>query len=129
MINRNAILVGGIKPHYYCLPVAKRREHKAALSDILEENLSGIQIIKAFGARRGLVAGVLLLHSVGLTALGTLFAAITSRIGRGEALLAGALLAACSDNPSPVAEAELARSADRLQGYMNPSWPPSASRR
>jgi zinc transport system substrate-binding protein len=30
-------------------------------------------------------------------------------------LLAGALLAACSDNPSPVAEPELARSADRLQ--------------
>ena len=24
IINRNAILVGGIRPHYYCLPVAKR---------------------------------------------------------------------------------------------------------
>jgi len=31
MINRNHILVGGIKPHYYCLPVAKRREHMEAL--------------------------------------------------------------------------------------------------
>lgn len=31
MINRNAILVGGIKPHYYCLPVAKREEHRVAL--------------------------------------------------------------------------------------------------
>ena len=31
MINRNAILVGGIKPHYYCLPVAKREEHRLAL--------------------------------------------------------------------------------------------------
>jgi dihydroorotase len=31
IINRNHILVGGIKPHYYCLPVAKREEHRVAL--------------------------------------------------------------------------------------------------
>ncbi|MET3613610.1 dihydroorotase [Rhizobium aquaticum] len=31
IINRNAILVGGIKPHYYCLPVAKRESHRVAL--------------------------------------------------------------------------------------------------
>ncbi|MDJ0827130.1 MAG: dihydroorotase [Rhodobacter sp.] len=31
VINRNHILVGGIKPHYYCLPVAKREEHRQAL--------------------------------------------------------------------------------------------------
>lgn len=31
VINRNAYLVGGIKPHYYCLPVAKREEHRVAL--------------------------------------------------------------------------------------------------
>jgi len=31
IINRNAILVGGIHPHYYCLPVAKREEHRRAL--------------------------------------------------------------------------------------------------
>lgn len=31
IINRNAILVGGIKPHYYCLPVAKRENHRLAL--------------------------------------------------------------------------------------------------
>ena len=31
VINRNHILVGGIKPHYYCLPVAKREEHRRAL--------------------------------------------------------------------------------------------------
>jgi dihydroorotase len=31
MINRNHILVGGIKPHYYCLPVAKREQHRLAL--------------------------------------------------------------------------------------------------
>lgn len=33
VINRNHILVGGIKPHYYCLPVAKREEHRLALVD------------------------------------------------------------------------------------------------
>jgi dihydroorotase len=31
MINRNHILVGGIRPHYYCLPVAKRSTHQQAL--------------------------------------------------------------------------------------------------
>ena len=31
IINRNHILVGGIKPHYYCLPVAKREKHRLAL--------------------------------------------------------------------------------------------------
>ena len=31
IINRNAILAGGIKPHYYCLPVAKRESHRQAL--------------------------------------------------------------------------------------------------
>ena len=31
IINRNHILVGGIKPHYYCLPVAKRESHRLAL--------------------------------------------------------------------------------------------------
>jgi len=31
MINRNAVLVGGIKPHMYCLPIAKREEHRLAL--------------------------------------------------------------------------------------------------
>ncbi len=31
VINRNHILVGGIKPHYYCLPVAKREQHRLAL--------------------------------------------------------------------------------------------------
>ena len=31
VINRNHILAGGIKPHYYCLPVAKRETHLLAL--------------------------------------------------------------------------------------------------
>ncbi len=30
-INRNAMLVGGIQPHNYCLPVAKREGHRLAL--------------------------------------------------------------------------------------------------
>ena len=30
-INRNAMLVGGMRPHAYCLPVAKREKHRLAL--------------------------------------------------------------------------------------------------
>jgi dihydroorotase len=30
-INRNAMFAGGIRPHAYCLPVAKREEHRVAL--------------------------------------------------------------------------------------------------
>ncbi len=31
MLNRNAMLVGGFRPHYYCLPILKREEHRQAL--------------------------------------------------------------------------------------------------
>lgn len=31
MINRNALFRGGIRPHHYCLPVAKREQHREAL--------------------------------------------------------------------------------------------------
>lgn len=31
LFNRNAIFQGGIRPHYYCLPVLKREEHREAL--------------------------------------------------------------------------------------------------
>ena len=31
LFNRNAIFNGGIRPHYYCLPVLKREEHRLAL--------------------------------------------------------------------------------------------------
>lgn len=31
VINRNHLLAGGIRPHYYCLPVAKRETHRLAL--------------------------------------------------------------------------------------------------
>ena len=31
LFNRNAIFTGGIRPHYYCLPVLKRETHRQAL--------------------------------------------------------------------------------------------------
>ncbi|MFT6423216.1 MAG: dihydroorotase [Thalassolituus sp.] len=31
--NRNHMLVGGIKPHFYCLPILKRNTHQQALQD------------------------------------------------------------------------------------------------
>ncbi len=31
VLNRNDLLAGGIRPHYYCLPIAKREEHRLAL--------------------------------------------------------------------------------------------------
>ena len=31
LYNRNALLVGGVRPHYYCLPVLKRETHRQAL--------------------------------------------------------------------------------------------------
>ena len=31
LYNRNAIFVGGVRPHYYCLPVLKRETHRLAL--------------------------------------------------------------------------------------------------
>ena len=31
VLNRNHLLAGGIRPHYYCLPVAKRERHRLAL--------------------------------------------------------------------------------------------------
>jgi dihydroorotase len=33
IINRNHILAGGIRPHYYCLPIAKRERHRLALRE------------------------------------------------------------------------------------------------
>ena len=33
MFNRNDMLVGGIRPHYFCLPILKRSSHQKALRD------------------------------------------------------------------------------------------------
>jgi len=38
LMNRNAMFLGGIRPHHYCLPVLKREEHREAL---LEAATSG----------------------------------------------------------------------------------------
>ena len=34
MFNRNHLLVGGIKPHFYCLPILKRKSHQKVLLDV-----------------------------------------------------------------------------------------------
>jgi len=36
-LNRNALFVGGIKPHNYCLPVLKREKHRIALVKVATE--------------------------------------------------------------------------------------------
>lgn len=38
LYNRNAIFAGGVRPHYYCLPVLKRERHRVAL---VEAAISG----------------------------------------------------------------------------------------
>ncbi len=35
--NRNHMLVGGIKPHFYCLPILKRNTHQLALQDVVSQ--------------------------------------------------------------------------------------------
>lgn len=35
LLNRNDLLVGGVKPHNYCLPVLKRNIHQLALQDVV----------------------------------------------------------------------------------------------
>ena len=34
LLNRNALFLGGIRPHHYCLPVLKREEHREALVEV-----------------------------------------------------------------------------------------------
>lgn len=38
LFNRNHMLVGGIRPHYFCLPVLKRESHRDALLDAATSN-------------------------------------------------------------------------------------------
>lgn len=35
LYNRNHMLIGGIRPHYYCLPILKRNIHQQALLDVV----------------------------------------------------------------------------------------------
>ncbi len=34
LFNRNHLLVGGVKPHFYCLPILKRQNHQQVLLDV-----------------------------------------------------------------------------------------------
>lgn len=36
LLNRNDLLVGGVRPHNFCLPVLKRNTHQAALRDVVK---------------------------------------------------------------------------------------------
>lgn len=38
LYNRNALFKGGIRPHYYCLPVLKREQHRQALVQVATSN-------------------------------------------------------------------------------------------
>lgn len=40
MLNRNDLLVGGVRPHNYCLPVLKRSSHQQALLDAVKTGSS-----------------------------------------------------------------------------------------
>jgi dihydroorotase len=42
LINRNAIFAGGLRPHYYCLPVAKRERHRLAVRKAATSGASNI---------------------------------------------------------------------------------------
>ena len=40
MLDRNDMLVGGMRPHYYCLPILKRRDHREALVKLATSGFS-----------------------------------------------------------------------------------------
>ena len=42
VINRNAMFTGGLRPHAYCLPVAKREEHRLAVRRAATSGLPNI---------------------------------------------------------------------------------------
>ena len=42
IINRNAIFAGGLRPHFYCLPVAKREQHRVAVRKAATSGLANI---------------------------------------------------------------------------------------
>ena len=42
VINRNAIFAGGLRPHAYCLPVAKREEHRLAVREVATAGLPNV---------------------------------------------------------------------------------------
>ncbi|MBV8908303.1 MAG: dihydroorotase [Sphingomonas sp.] len=42
VINRNAMFAGGLRPHAYCLPVAKREEHRLAVRRLATSGLPNV---------------------------------------------------------------------------------------
>ncbi len=48
LYNRNAIFTGGIRPHYYCLPVLKRETHRLAL---VEAATGAARVLPGHGQR------------------------------------------------------------------------------
>jgi dihydroorotase len=42
ILNRNAIFAGGLRPHAYCLPVAKREKHRLAIREVATAGWSNI---------------------------------------------------------------------------------------
>src|ERR1043165_8632990 len=42
VINRNALFAGGLRPHAYCLPVAKREEHRLAVRRLATSGLPNV---------------------------------------------------------------------------------------
>jgi dihydroorotase len=40
MFNRNHMLVGGVRPHLYCLPILKRNIHQQALRELVASGFS-----------------------------------------------------------------------------------------
>ncbi len=69
---------------------------KLSLLELLVLPLSAVVFDYDLFAAGGALALVVLLHSLGLTAFGTLAAAVAARLGRGEALVATLLFPVCS---------------------------------
>jgi dihydroorotase len=42
MFNRNHMLVGGVRPHLYCLPILKRNIHQQALRELVASGLTAL---------------------------------------------------------------------------------------
>jgi dihydroorotase len=40
LYNRNALLVGGLKPHFYCLPILKRELHRTSIHRTIHPRLA-----------------------------------------------------------------------------------------
>ena len=48
MFNRNHMLVGGVRPHLYCLPILKRNIHQQALRELVASGFYGLPVNDSF---------------------------------------------------------------------------------